>query len=108
MRNKKSNLDIVNNIQKRFQTAMIGSLARMEDYFGFLWGHDQDEDNLTNKQLENSELWEELREEILDHSNYQMRCALNDLKIFLSQHIATDRYQENIKFTFKTKEDEEL
>lgn len=108
MRKKKNNLDIVNNIQKRFQTAMIGSLARMEDYFGFLWGHDQDEENLTNKQLDNSELWEELREEILDHSNYQMRCALNDLKTFLNQNIETNRYQENIKFTFKTQENEEL
>lgn len=105
---KRKNIDIVNNIQKRFQTAMIGSLARVEDYFGFVWGHDENEEDLTRKQLENSELWEELREEILDHSNYQMRCALNDLKNFLCQNTETNRYQESIKFTFKTKEEEEL
>lgn len=105
MRNRKNNVDIVSNIQKRFQTAMIGSLARMEDYFGFLWGHDEDEDNLTNKQLENSELWEELREEILDHSNYQMRCALNDLKNYLTQKLEHDTYKETINFKFKKNEE---
>ncbi len=35
---KRKNMDIVQNIQKRFQTAMIGSLARVEDYFGFYVG----------------------------------------------------------------------
>jgi hypothetical protein len=104
---KRKNMDIVQNIQKRFQTAMIGSLARVEDYFGFMWGHDEDEEKLTNKQMENSELWEELREEILDHSNYQMRCAINDLKNFFNEISNQNTYKETIKFKFN-KEDEEL
>lgn len=103
---KRKNVDIVQNIQKRFQTAMIGSLARMEDYFGFTWGHN--EENITNKQLENLDLWEELREDILDHCNYQMRCALNDLKNFLDSSLEEPpKYKETIRFKFNTDIDEE-
>lgn len=101
---KRKNTDIVQNIQKRFQTAMIGSLARMEDYFGFTWGHN--EDDLTNEQLENLDLWEELREEILDHCNYQMRCAVNDLKNFFDQTIEDHpKYKETIRFKFNKDEE---
>lgn len=103
---RRKNIDIVQNIQKRFQTAMIGSLARVEDYFGFIWGHD--DDNVTNEQLENLDLWEELREEILDHCNYQMRCALNDLKNFIDQSIDDPpRYKETIRFKFNNKDEEQ-
>lgn len=103
---KPKQLDITHNIQKRFQTSMIGSLARVEDYFGFMWGHDKD--MISIEQSENRRLWEELREEILDHSNYQMRCAINDLKNYLDLKLESQhRYQEKIHFKFN-KEDQEL
>lgn len=82
MINKKNDIDIVNSIQKKFQTSMIGSLARIEDYLGFMWGHDKD--LISIEQSDNRQIWNELREEILDYSNYQMRSALNDLKKFVA------------------------
>lgn len=94
MRRKSNNVNITDSIEKRFQTAMIGSLARVEDYFGFVWGHDKD--HISVQQSENRLLWEDLREEILDHNNYQMRCALNDLRKFLQASIQKDSYQEQI------------
>ena len=82
MINKKDDIDIVYSIQKKFQTSMIGSLARIEDYLGFMWGHDKD--LISIEQSDNRQIWNELREEILDYSNYQMRSALNDLKKFVA------------------------
>lgn len=78
-------IDIIDSIQKRFQTAMIGSLARIEDYLGFVWGHNQD--MISIEQADNRQLWQDLRDDILDHNNYQMRAALNDVKKFIEQII---------------------
>lgn len=69
------------SIEKRFQTTMIGSLARIEDYLGFVWGHNQD--MISIEQSDNRHLWQDLREDILDHCNYQMRAALTDLRKFI-------------------------
>lgn len=69
------------SIEKRFQTTMIGSLARIEDYLGFVWGHNQD--MISIEQSDNRQLWQDLREDILDHCNYQMRAALTDLRKFI-------------------------
>lgn len=77
-----SNL-IIKNIKKRFQTSMIGSIARIEDYFGFLWGFNKN--NLNRNEQENLDLWEELRTEILNHCNNQMRLAMDELEDFLEK-----------------------
>ena len=59
MRRRHHNSNITEAIEKRFQTAMIGSLARVEDYLGFVWGHNKD--TISVQQAENRQLWEELR-----------------------------------------------
>lgn len=82
--------NIYNQIQKRFQTSMIGSLARIEDKFGFLWGHPKEE--LNDREFENREIWEDLRTEILNHCNYQMREALEDLRDYMEND---SNYQYN-------------
>ena len=74
---------IIKNIKKRFQTSMIGSLARIEDYFGFLWGFNKHNPNLNEQK--NLDLWEELRTEILNHCNHQMRLATEELEDFLEK-----------------------
>lgn len=79
--------NIHRKIRKRFETSMIGSLARIEDFFGFLWGDQKT--NLSQKEYEYKRLWEELRTEILNHCNYQMRAAIDELKDYLD-------YQENL------------
>ena len=58
--------------KKKIQTTMIGALSTLEKRFGFLWGQDQEGD-LTPEQEHLKELYEEIRSEILDRGNNQMR-----------------------------------
>lgn len=74
---------LIVSIEKKFQTTTIGSLARIENYFGFLWGHN--EDMITIEQSDNRQIWQDLRDDILDHGNYQMRAALTDLRKFIQE-----------------------
>lgn len=58
-------------IKKKILTATIGSLARFEKYFGYLWGHGKE--NLTANEEHMLDLWEEARYEILNLGNQQIR-----------------------------------
>ena len=64
---------LINNIDKKFKTTMIGSLAVFEKYFGALWGHG--DSNITDEQKHFRQLWEEARTDILNNGNTQMRIA---------------------------------
>lgn len=68
---------LISSIEKRFQTTMIGSLARVEDYLGFVWGHNKE--MISIEQSDHRQIWQDLRDDILDHCNYQMRAALMDI-----------------------------
>lgn len=83
---------LTNNVEKRFQTTMIGSLARIEEYLGFVWGHNQD--MLSVQQADNRQVWQDLRDDILDHCNYQMRGALTDIRKYLQEEA-----KEQVAFT---------
>lgn len=64
-------------MEKRIQTTMIGALARMEDNFGFLWGHDKDGE-LSPKEEEFADMWDYTRNQILNHGNTQIRNLKED------------------------------
>jgi hypothetical protein len=57
---------------------MIGSLYSIEKYFGFLWGEGSDREP-TKDQLRMRDIFEEMRTEILDKGNTQIRNT--DLEI---------------------------
>ena len=67
------------NIIKKIKTTMIGALASFEDGFGFLWGIDLDYNELDKEQLELREVWEEIRREVLNKGNMQIRAAQDEL-----------------------------
>ena len=75
---------VINQLETRFKTIMIGSLSRIENHFGSLWGHEQKE-KLTPKQEQFLDLWEDLRNEILNHGNYHLREGLYELEDFLHE-----------------------
>jgi len=77
--NNNSRNRLRNNIQKKFQTTMIGALAAFEDEFGELWGNGLDIHELDRDQLEERERWERVRSKILDGGNYQSRCAAEEI-----------------------------
>ena len=68
-------------VRKKIQTTMIGALDSIEKKFGYLWRHDE-EDSLTDEELEFKEMYEELRSEILDKGNNQIRIFQSELENF--------------------------
>jgi hypothetical protein len=95
MNSQEELIELANSIEKRFKTSMIGSLSRVEDYLGFVWGHE--EDMISIQQSDNRQVWQELREDILDHCNYQMRSALTDIKKLIRQeHKQNIAYKESV------------
>tara|TARA_Y100000385_G_C12473654_1_gene376090 strand:+ start:84 stop:461 length:378 start_codon:yes stop_codon:yes gene_type:complete len=58
--------------RKRIQTTMIGSLAAIEDFFGFLWGLGQEENDITEEQKYMKNIYEKARSRILDKGNTQI------------------------------------
>jgi len=59
--------------KKKVQTTMIGALSSVETHFGFLWGIGQDSVELTPEQEELKSIFDEVRSEILDRGNTQIR-----------------------------------
>lgn len=92
-------MDLNSLITKRFQTTMIGSLHQFEKYFGYLWGIDLDEDELTDKQLDLRDRWETARNQILNNGNNQLRQMLNDI----AQNEQLVKTQYHYKFYPKNK-----
>jgi hypothetical protein len=66
-------------LTKRFQTTMIGAIYEFEENFGYLWGQDKHDQDLTNQE-ENFRLkWENTRNQILNNGNNQLRKCIKDL-----------------------------
>lgn len=82
---------------KRFQTTMIGALFEFEKTFGYLWGHDKNENELTDKEIDFLDRWDFTRNQILNNGNHQLRKAITDL----------DKHSGNMtyKYNFYRKED---
>lgn len=67
-------------LTKRFQTTMIGALFEFEKAFGYLWGQFKpDNEQLTAQEEHFQEKWDEVRNQILNNGNSQLRKALSDL-----------------------------
>jgi hypothetical protein len=88
--------EVYYNLEKRFQTTMIGSLAKFEESFGHLWGLDKNEEDLTDKELDFRDLWERTRMLILNNGNHQMRSAISEVTRFIRS-----KYKYNYKFYVK-------
>jgi hypothetical protein len=70
-----------NIISKRFQTTMIGALYEFEENFGYLWGQQKYENEpLTEKEAQFGEIWDNVRNKILNNGNNQLRKCISDLE----------------------------
>jgi len=68
-------------LTKRFQTTMIGALFEFEKTFGYLWGQFKTEDeDLTEQEAYFQDKWDQVRNQILNNGNGQLRKALADLE----------------------------
>lgn len=85
--------EILKNIETRLRTIMIGSLSRIEKHFGYLWNYGDDAETKNHEIF--SEKWEDLRLEILNHGNNQIRAAIDDMEMFFNKE---NKYVYNYKF----------
>jgi len=70
---------LMNSLERKFKTTMIGSLARFERVFGYLWAHNVKGRALTNEERKAKELWDEVRNDILDNGHAQLRGAQQEI-----------------------------
>jgi hypothetical protein len=70
---------LLNNLKKKFDTTIIGSLAAFEDRFGELWGHGLPTGELDEDQIYWREVWTDARAKILDNGNSNLRAAQNEI-----------------------------
>lgn len=70
---------LLNNIEKKFNTTIIGSLAIIEEEMGFLWAHGVPYNELTEEEKEIREIWKSVRTRILDAGNSNLRATQNEL-----------------------------
>lgn len=85
---------IKTEFEKRIKTTMIGALSSFEKGFGEYMGINND--NPSPKQQELCDIWEDVRQEILDRGNKQIRSMLDELDCY---EIKYNRYQ--YKFNVK-------
>jgi murein endopeptidase len=88
---------LLESIEKRLKTTMIGSLARFEDSFGYLW-----EKETSNKQYF-EKLWDDTRKNILNNGNNQLRLALDELQDFFYNKPIRPKFQQKYHYHFRTK-----
>lgn len=80
------------DFKKRMKTTMIGALASFEDVFGELFGLDKEE--LSPEQEKLCDMWEDVREDILDKGNKQIRYGLDEIDCY---DVKWNKYKYNFK-----------
>lgn len=77
-------------VKKKMQTTMIGAVASVEKYFGHLWGHGVD--NPSPEQQRMHQVFEEMRTEILDKGNHQIRSIESEIETY---DVVWNKYHTN-------------
>lgn len=90
--------NIMDLLEKRMTTIMIGALARFEENFDYLWDKDK-----ANADYFFS-LWQKARQEILDYGNNQIRLAEKDLEKL--QINKPTKYKYQYRFDMRRNENE--
>lgn len=68
------------SIETKIRTSFIFPLAEFERVFGYLWGHDKlDKSTLTENELAFLQIYQDVRKNIFDNGNTQLRAATNEL-----------------------------
>ena len=88
---QRSKIRLKKDVKKKIETTMIGALASVENHFGGLWGHDSPDP--TAEQARFKEIYEELRSEILDKGNAQIRTSESEIENY---DVTWNKYHYNI------------
>ena len=79
-----------NIIATKVKTSFIGAISACEDHFGVLWGHGKQVSELNESEAAMREVWEEVRANILDNGNTQLRAIISEIGEY---SINWDRYK---------------
>ena len=90
--NERSKNRLKKEAKKKIQTTMIGAISSIEKYFGFLWG-EESEQELTKNEEYMRDVFEELRTEILDKGNSQIRSMDGEIENY---QVTWEKYHINI------------
>jgi hypothetical protein len=71
--NEGSKKNLKSSTTKRIRTTFIGIIDKVEKSIGDLWGFGLHQRDCTPEQLKFRARWEELRNDILNHGNHQIR-----------------------------------
>lgn len=88
---------LIDDIEKRLKTIMIGSISRFENTFGYLWNHGEDIDTDQHEFFRRK--WDDLRNDLLNHGNNQIRLAVDSMYDFFDNK--DNKYKYSYKFSFK-------
>lgn len=69
-------------VNRHIRTTMVGAVAAVEHYFGFLWGLNEDRE-LTVEEQELADKFAELRSQVFDIGNLQMRNFAGELHQYI-------------------------
>lgn len=70
---------LMKTIERKFNTTMIGALAKFEEHFGSLWGHGCPPHERTLEERQWFEAWQEVRTAVLNNGNNQLRASLDEI-----------------------------
>ena len=70
---------LIGSVERKFKTTMIGALASFEERFGSAWGHGKETADLTAEESENRGIWNDVRTDILNKGNNQLRAAQEEI-----------------------------
>lgn len=74
-------------IVRKIRTSFIAALDYFEKTFGYLWGHNKPKSKLTKEEKEYREIWEEVRKQILDKGNAQIRGIEREFHDYIIQSV---------------------
>lgn len=75
-----SSKQLLKILEKKLQTSFIGALSQFEEAFGYLWGIKKDEIDLTPQERKMRDLWNQVRTNILNNGNNQIRAISTELQ----------------------------
>tara|TARA_B100000959_G_C14975039_1_gene621227 strand:+ start:2286 stop:2663 length:378 start_codon:yes stop_codon:yes gene_type:complete len=66
-------------VSTKMKTSFIGAISACESHIGFLWGHGKPDNELSEEEVSMKEIWENVRAQILDNGNSQLRATMNEM-----------------------------
>ena len=88
---------LIKDVEKKCTTIMIGSLARFEENFGYLWEKE------SGHQDKFDDLWQQTRNDILNFGNHHIRSVVEELYKYFLDQAERQNYKYHYELRFDNK-----